>query len=260
MKLAKTVPESELSGRAQMVLIVTVGITFLLYVIPHGDKIAYPLLLISTLAHELGHGISAILAGGDFEKFVMNWDGSGMAMWNAAGVGKLGHGFVSAGGLVGPAVAAGVAFMLARRPKHARIGLGIGGAMLVIAEIMVVRNGFGLAFVGIFAAICLALALWSSNAVAQFSLVFIAVQLALSVYSRGDYLFTESAGMMSNGQVLASDVKHMEQALSLPYWFWGGLCAAFSALVLVVGGWFFVRPSGKKSSTSRLIAKPIDLD
>lgn len=243
----RTSPEAELSARARLALILTVGITLALYFVPYGDRIAYPLLLISTLVHELGHGVAAMLVGGDFERFVMNWDGSGMAMWNPAGVGRIGHAIVSAGGLVGPAVAAAVCFALARRPSRARICLGAFGFLLLVAEVFVVRNGFGLVFVGIFAAVCLVIAFSASEQVAQISLVFLAVQLALSVYSRGDYLFMESAGVNSNGVVLNSDVKQMELALGLRYWFWGALCAGFSALVLIVGGWYFVRPSGKRS-------------
>jgi hypothetical protein len=246
-KVKRRVPESEISSRARLALILTVAITFALYMIPHGEKIAYPLLLISTMVHELGHGVAAIMVGGDFEKFVMYWDGSGMAVWNPTGVGKLGHAIVSAGGLIGPAVCAGICFVLARRPSRARICLGAFGFILVIAEIFVVRNGFGLAFVGICAALCLVIAFAASEEVNQFALVFLAVQLALSVYARGDYLFMESAGITSEGLVLASDVKHMEMALGLPYWFWGGLCAAISAAVLLFGGWYFIRPSGAKT-------------
>ena len=241
-------PESELSARARMVLLLSVGITFLLYMIPHGEKVAYPLLLLSTLAHELGHGIAAVLAGGDFEKFVMNRDGSGMALWSASEMGGLGRAFISAGGLVGPAVVAAIGFALARRPRNARIALGIGGGLLVLAEILVVRNGIGIAFVALVAVTCLVLAAWASEPVAQASMVFLCVQLALSVYSRGDYLFVESAGFNAGGVELASDVKHMEQALGLPYWFWGGLCAAFSLAVLLVGAWIFLRPAAKTST------------
>jgi len=242
----RKLPESELSARARLALLLTVGITLALYFVPYGDRIAYPLLLISTLVHELGHGVTAMLVGGHFDRFVMNWDGSGMAIWHSTSVGRLGHAAVSAGGLVGPAVAAAVCFAFARRPSRARICLGAFGFLLLLAELLVVRNGFGLVFVGAFAAACLVIAFAASEQVAQISLVFLAVQLALSVYSRGDYLFMESAGLSAQGVVLPSDVKQMEMAIGLRYWVWGGLCAGFSALVLIIGGWYFVRPSSRK--------------
>ena len=34
----------------------------------------------------------------------------------------------------------------------------------------------------------------------------------------------------------------MADALGPPYWFWGGACAAFSAIVLLVGLWVYIKP------------------
>jgi membrane-associated phospholipid phosphatase len=63
--------------------------------------------------------------------------------------------------------------------------------------------------------------------------VFLAVQLALSVFSRGDYLFTDVA--RTGEGTFPSDVANMSSALFLPYWFWGALCGAFSVAVLALG-------------------------
>ena len=61
------------SNRVALFLLLSVIATLLLYfVVPFGRLIAYPLVLLSTLAHELGHGIAAVLVGGDFEQFVMH--------------------------------------------------------------------------------------------------------------------------------------------------------------------------------------------
>ena len=64
------------SNRVALFLLLSVIATLLLYfVVPFGRLIAYPLVLLSTLAHELGHGIAAVLVGGDFEQFVMHDNG-----------------------------------------------------------------------------------------------------------------------------------------------------------------------------------------
>ena len=227
------------SSAAGKALLLSVVITVALYVIPNGRYLAYPLLLISTLVHELGHGVAAVMMGGDFHKFIMNANGSGVAYHSGVGGGAA-SAFVSAGGLCGPAVGAAACFLGARRAKAARWTLGIFGALLVLAEILVVRNGFGFGFVAALAAVLLLLAFWASPPVAQFALVFLGVQLALSVFSRGDYLFTNSAGVI-NGQAMPSDTMQMQVALGAPYWFWGGLCAAFSVAVLGFGLWSFLR-------------------
>ena len=105
------------------------------------------------------------------------------------------------------------------------------------------RGSFGLAFVAIVAATCLGIAWFASDEVARVALLFFATQLALSVYSRGDYLFEDYVdGQMSDGQRVASDAQAMADALGMTYWFWGLVCAAFSAAVLAFAVWLYVRP------------------
>ncbi len=220
------------SERARLVLLVSVVLTGLLYVVPYGGYVAYPLMLLSTLAHEMGHGVAALLVGGSFHRFEMWPDGSGVAVWSGE-VGPLRRALVAAGGLVGPAVAAAVGFAVGRTIRGARgalIGLAV---ILALALLLVVRNLFGFLFVGIVLAGCLLAARRASGEVAQLVLVFLAVQLALSVFSRGDYLFTPVAETATG--VMPSDVGQMASALLLPYWVWGLGCGALSVLVLVYG-------------------------
>ena len=65
----------------------------------------------------------------------------------------------------------------------------------------------------------------------RFTLVFLAVQLALSVFSRSDYLFTSVA--RTGAGPMPSDVAQMASALFLPFWFWGAACGALSLAVLL---------------------------
>jgi hypothetical protein len=243
------VSDAALAKRARTLLVVSALATLALYLVPYSFYVSYPLRLISTLFHELGHGVAAVIVGGDFERFKMWTDGSGMTYWGGP-IGNAGRAFVAAGGLVGPAVVAAICLVCARRPRLARWCLGTIGALLALALVLVVRNAFGLVYVGGFAAICLFLALRTSAQTVQLGLVFLAVQLALSVYARGDYLFTQYADTAAGRA--PSDVQQMADALLLPYWFWGALCAAFSAAVLIVGGWILLR--GRRAPAAPAIA------
>ena len=109
---------------------------------------------------------------------------------------------------------------------------------LVVAEVLVVRSFFGLFVVGLFAAGSLAFGIRAKGPLCQVALLFVAVQLALSVFSRGDYLFTDTARTGSG--TMPSDVANMASALFLPYWFWGLLCGGISVLVLLAGLWVFL--------------------
>ena len=218
--------------RARAVLLVSVGLTALLYAVPYGDVLAYPLMLLSTLAHEMGHGVAALLVGGSFHRFEMWPDGSGVAVWSGE-VGPLRRALVAAGGLLGPAVAAAVGFAVGRTIRGARGALTALAAILALALLLVVRNLFGFVFVGVVLGGCFLAARKASGDIAQMVLIFVAVQLALSVFSRGDYLFTPVAETATG--VMPSDVGQMASALWLPYWFWGLGCGAVSVLVLIYG-------------------------
>jgi hypothetical protein len=217
---------------ARTIFLVSVGVTVLLYTVPYGQYVAYPLLLLSTLVHELGHGITAVLMGGDFHSFKMWVDGSGVAM-HSGHYGAVASAMVSAGGLIGPAVGAAVGLACARRTTSSRIFLYLIGGGLALSLLLVVRNPFGWIFVGAVAAICLSIAAKASADLAQIAVMFLSVQLALSVFSRSDYLFTAEAQTAKG--LMPSDVQQMANALGGPYWLWGAVCAAFSVAVLLVG-------------------------
>jgi len=226
-----------MESRAARVLTISVVVTAVLYALPGGRTLAWPLVLVSTLAHELGHGLAAVLLGGRFESLVIRADASGAAMWSGS-FGRLGVATVAAAGLVGPALAAFLLLVLGRTPRRARVLLAVVGAGLSVTAVLLVRNAFGWWFTALLAVASVMVA-WRAAQLCQALVVFLAVQLALSVYSRSDYLFTKVAA--SSSGTLPSDVAVIAGALFLPYWFWGALCGAFSLLVLYAGARVFFR-------------------
>lgn len=234
-----TPSHAEQVATARIVLVVSIVVTLALYVVPYGYYIAYPLLLISTVVHEMGHGVAAWIVGGEFRELYMMKDASGYAI--TATHGDFANAMVLGGGLIGPAVGAAVSFVLARRAATARVCLVLIGVFLAAMEIAVVRNGFGLVFIGILAAVCLGVGLKASAQVAQLVLMVFAVQLALSVFSRSDYLFVQNAGNKP------SDVQQISNVLGLPYWFWGFVCGTISLIVMGAGAWLLIRSQPRAS-------------
>ena len=228
--------------RLRWILVASVAITGILYMLPPpwGPRLAFPFVMISTLAHEMGHGITAILLGGEFHKFSMWADGSGVAITSGYS-GRLANALVPAGGLVGPAIVGAIFFVLSNKAKWAKASVATVGILLLFADIWVVRSLFGLFFVGLLGALFVWIAFKAPKWASQFTLVLVAVQLALSVFSRGDYLFMKEAHTSSG--IMPSDVSRMSAALFLPYWFWGAACGAFSLFVLYWGIKFFFKTS-----------------
>jgi hypothetical protein len=223
--------------RAPRVLAISVLVTAILYAVPFGRTIAWPLVLVSTLAHELGHGLAAALLGGSFESLRLNADGSGVALWRGA-FGRFATAGVAGAGLVGPALAAFLLLCLGRTATRARTVLAVLGAALLLVAFLLVRNTFGFVFTLVLAAVLLLISVRAPR-LSQTTLLLLAVQLALSVFSRVDYLFTNVA-LTSSGP-MPSDVSVMASALFLPYWFWGLLCGGVSVVLLLLGASSFLR-------------------
>ena len=106
------------------------------------------------------------------------------------------------------------------------------GVFLLVLALFLVRNPFGLAFTILLGATLLGIAL-RAPALSHTVVLLLAVQLALSVFSRSDYLFTSMA-LTSTGP-MPSDVAVMASALFLPYWFWGAVCGIASLGLLALG-------------------------
>jgi len=221
-------------------LVASVVVTAVLYLVPFLRFLAWPFVLVSTVVHELGHGLAAILVGGRFEALLMWSDGSGMASWSAL-VGRVGHAVIAAGGLVGPAIAAAALFVAGRSRRGSRVALVVGGAGLLLVDLLLVRTWFGFFFVAVLGLSLLGLGLKAADWLAQATVVFLGTQLALSVFSRADYLFTPVARTADGTS--PSDVAHIAEALVLPYWFWGACCGLLSVAVLVWGLVLYLRPS-----------------
>jgi hypothetical protein len=220
--------------RSRVIVFWAVVVTAVLYVIPYGHYVGYPLLLLSTYVHEMGHGLATEMVGGTFDSFYMHTDGSGLTR-SFGTFGRLGSALISAGGLVGPAIMGALFFFLSARPRLARWTLLAFGAGMILSCLWVVNGLFGWLFVGCVGIICVWVAIRATEHVSQAVVAFLATQLAMSVFSRGDYLFTEQARTSSGQSFNPSDVAQMAEALFLPYWFWGSLCGLFSVAILVLG-------------------------
>jgi hypothetical protein len=238
--------------QATIVLAGSIAITLAMFLIPSPENtwwLLAPFRWLHIYVHEFGHGIAAILAGGQFDKFEM-WSYSGVAHTSESG--PLSEAFVCAGGLCGPAVVGGVFLATGRNPRWARIALGGFGAFMAVSLVLWTRTPFGWGFGAVVALLSLGIALRASSAGAQMVLVFLGVQLALSVYTGGGYLFTQDA-TIQNGERHASDTQHMSNALGMPFWFWGIVCAGFSAVVLLAGLWLYIKPE-RAARKARLAA------
>jgi hypothetical protein len=199
--------------------------------IPYGQVLLYPLMLLETMVHEMGHGLTALLVGGRFASLHVNSDGSGLALtavrsnWQEA--------LVAAGGLLGPAVVAAIGLCVGRSDRGARGWLLFGSVALFASMVVFVRAGTGWLYLVPVALVLLALALKAPPAVARLSVLFLATEFCSLVFQRSDYLFTRD--VIIEGRAQPSDVQLIAMSIGLPYWFWGAVIGLLSAVLLILG-------------------------
>jgi hypothetical protein len=209
--------------------------------VPYGRLVLYPFALLSTWAHEMGHGLTALLAGGAFDHLVLYPDLGGTA-FNRVPQGLFAPALVAAGGLVGPAVAGGLTIVFGARPRLSRVVLYVFAGLLLASLAVWVRNPFGMAAVLGLAVGFGALARYAGDGIKLTVAQLTGIQLCLGSVSDFDYMFTRD--FLRDGQVQISDTQAIAQQLFLPYWFWGGLVALASLLILGTAFWFaWVRPA-----------------
>lgn len=198
--------------------------------------LGYPLRLLTTLVHELSHGLAALLTGGAFARFVVFPDGSGLA-YTAGGLRLL----IVPAGYVGVALAAAGLILLGRGRRGSRIALGGLGAALALLTLryalptLLSAHFFGglltlAAGVGM-GGLLLGAALRLGEAWSIFLLNLIAAHLALSALGDlwGLFGITTTAGSQ-----IPSDAATMAGMTFIPAPVWALVWAALAAAAV---GW-----------------------
>jgi len=205
--------------------------TVVLWQVPYGDTLLYPFTLLATWFHEMGHGLASMLLGAQFERLVIFADASGYAEWSWAGdAPRLVDALTAAAGLIGPSLAGAAMIVASRSARATRIVLYALAAALVLSTLIWVRSWVGWIALPGLAACIFAAAASKRSEVRRFAIEFLGVQAAISVWQDLGYMFSEGATV--GGQTGLSDTAAIEQALFLPYWFWGGAISVAIAFIL----------------------------
>lgn len=217
---------------------VAVVASIALGMIPWGRTIIYPFALFATWAHEMGHGVGAIITGNRFIELELYRNLGGQAL--VAGADGIGQVIVSSLGLVGPALLGAIVMIAGSRERTAPYVLTALSIIVIASTLIWVRNLFGFVSMLLIGA---ALALFARFGTPLIRIVLaqlLAVQLALSAWSTRDYLFIK--GFERNG-FQSSDTQKIAEELFLPYWFWGALLGGLSIVILVWAFWVaWIRP------------------
>jgi hypothetical protein len=211
-----------------VLLIILVGAASILFSrVPAFGIVFYPFQLFGVFVHEVCHGVTAILTGGEFRRFSVYRNRSGLA-WYCGGV----RWVVASAGYVGTAIIGGLLIILAASgvvATSALMGLGIG---LLVVCLIFARNLFGFAMGLGIAALLIAAGYYLSDQWAELLLLLLAVQTALNAL----HSLFNLVRISQNPADTISDAQTMKQLTGIPAPFWAVLWViiAIAALVLAL--------------------------
>ncbi|TAD78680.1 MAG: M50 family peptidase [Sphingomonadales bacterium] len=215
-------------GEAIGRLVVAGLIVTMLPAMPFGAYLIYPFAILTTWFHEMGHGLTALALGQQFEQLVIFANSSGLAQSRVAGdASPFVHAAIAAGGPLAPSAVGALLIVASAHPRAWKPVLWLVAGAILASVIIWVRSATGWWALPLVAAIIGLVAWRGSPAWARFSLQFLGVLGAMSALRDWGYLFTEQVEL--GGQAMLSDTGAIESVLGLPHWFWAG------AILLVSG-------------------------
>ncbi len=123
-----------------------------------GNKILYPINMLVTFLHELGHGIGALITGGEVDRIQINQDGSGYT----ATIGG-NRAIILMGGYLGSAIFGNILFYIGARVQSlVKPILALLAASMLFTALYWFNSMFTTSFLFIFAAMILFI-IWKTN-------------------------------------------------------------------------------------------------
>ena len=220
------------ANQSKVIYSIIIIASIILWNVPFGNLILYPFTILGTWFHEMGHGITALLLGGNFHKLHLYPNGSGVAFTSGNfWIGnRFGKAFVAAGGLLGASIVVFLLIAYSKNNQQSKTVLSFFCVALLLSLLIWIRNIWGWIFIGIFSCASLYILFKSNQKIIRITIQIIAIQAMISSFQQMDYLFMNHAYI--GGQYLSSDTGQIANQLFLPYWFWGALIASFNIFLI----------------------------
>ena len=208
------------------------------YYVPFGGTVLYPLTLFTTWVHEMGHGLTALVLGGEFHSLEIFRNASGLADCYAAPGWR--EAMVCLGGLLAPPLLGAAILAFVHGPRRARVVLAVLAAALVTSLVLYVRSPAGLVAMPLVAMV-LGWAAWrgfSEDPSRRVVLVqVLGVVLALDTLTRMvSYVFKDA--VVVDGKTSPSDIQMVADNLGGHYVLWGIAVTVFAVGLLALASWW----------------------
>lgn len=213
--------------------------------LPFGNYLIYPFMILGTWFHEMGHGLTALALGNEFERLLIFADGSGIAESRIpADISPLESAAIAAGGPLGPSFIGTALILASSRRKLWRPALLVLAGIIALSTLVWVRTATGWIVLPSIAAGFALIAWRATDGLGRFMLQFLGMLAALSMFLSWDYLFMESA--VIGGQLMLSDTGAIAANLLLPHWVWALLLVTTAGLMIGVSLKYALREQNRR--------------
>ena len=184
--------------RALAMSILAMALVFVVWNIPQLNFVLYPFRLFVTFVHEAGHGLSAIFTGGEFIRFEVAANGSGLATTRGGS-----RAVILPAGYLGSSLFGAFLFYLTNRVPYPRlIALALGSGLVWLSLFYGQTSEIALT-VGVAFGIALALmGLVARRYLTVFTLYLLAIMTALNAVLDLVFLTQNLTATAANGRVL----------------------------------------------------------
>ncbi|WP_299105381.1 M50 family metallopeptidase [uncultured Tenacibaculum sp.] len=231
-----------ISKQQHYIILTATVLIFILLQLPVFSIVQYPFRLLGTWFHEMGHGVTALLLGGDFSHLEIYRNGGGTAYTSVSSAFlpyNISRALVAAGGLFGTTIVGTLFIISAKTKRTASIALRILIAFIILSLLLWIRSFWGIITLSVFA-LTLGIISFTKNKTLELStLLFLGLQAIFSSYLQLDYLFTKQ--FIRGNQVLNSDTQNIAENSFGTYWFWALLIILISIYIVYKGVRFYFR-------------------
>lgn len=233
---------SPITKQQHYIILSATILIFILLQLPIFSIVQYPFRLLGTWFHEMGHGVTALLLGGDFKYLEIYKSGGGVAYTN------VGHSYlpynvsralVAAGGLFGTTIMGVVSIISAKSSKTASIALRILTACIILSLFLWIRSFWGIITLSVFAITLLIISFTKNKTLEISTLLFLGLQAIFSSFLQLDYLFTKQ--FTRGNQVFYSDTQTIAENTFGTYWVWALLITLVSMYLVFKGICYYFR-------------------
>ena len=216
-------------------LLAACAVTLVLWFVPYGEFVLYPLRLLGTFLHEGGHALATLLTGGFVRGIAIQPDGSGVTL--SGGGLRLA---VLPAGYLGATVYGALLLLLVRRGWDGRRLLFVTGTVIGLLTFFTLpqANLFGFMCGALITGALVAAGRFLTPRAAAWTAAFLGVQCALNALWDLRTLLYLSLGIAtpsSGGQTDAAQMAGLT-LIPAPVWAFLWMALSFALLWIVLGG------------------------